>query len=270
MLRAERERRGYSVQYAAEDLHLDVWVIEALEANRFDALGAPVYAKGHLRKYATLLGLSPATVVERYEALSGAPPAPEPIPVAMVAPVPQRRKMSKTPLWIAAAILVAAGVAWLVYELWPMAQGAGVATTSEAPAAEAPAATTVPQPVAKPTPSPPEQPAVKEAAAPATTAPTATAEVRVRLEFSEPSWAEIYDATGRRLMFDMGTPGRVRTIAGVPPLRVNFGLASAVSAQVDNRPIVIPRRAGKDGAKFVIEADGAVKTDSSLKTAERE
>ena len=32
LLRAERERRGYSVQYAAEDLHLDVWVIEALEA----------------------------------------------------------------------------------------------------------------------------------------------------------------------------------------------------------------------------------------------
>ena len=57
MLRAERQRRGHSVQYAAEDLHLDVWVIEALEANRFEALGAPVYAKGHLRKYAMLLGL---------------------------------------------------------------------------------------------------------------------------------------------------------------------------------------------------------------------
>ena len=69
MLRAERERRGYSMQQAAEDLHLDVWVIEAIEANRFVALGAPVYAKGHLRKYATLLGLSPATVLERYEAL---------------------------------------------------------------------------------------------------------------------------------------------------------------------------------------------------------
>ena len=46
MLRAERERRGYSVQHAAEDLHLDAWVIEAIEANRFEALGAPVYAEG--------------------------------------------------------------------------------------------------------------------------------------------------------------------------------------------------------------------------------
>jgi len=93
--------------------------------------------------------------------------------------------------------------------------------------------------------------------------------VHLRLEFTEPSWAEIYDASGQRLMFDMGTPGRVRSVAGAPPLRVNIGLASAVNAQVDDRPIVIPRRSGKDGAKFVIEADGSVKPDTSLKTAER-
>jgi cytoskeleton protein RodZ len=98
--------------------------------------------------------------------------------------------------------------------------------------------------------------------------PTA-GEVRLRLEFTEPSWAEIYDASGKRLLFDMGTPGRVRTVAGAPPLRVNLGLASAVNAQVDDRPIVIPRRAGKDGAKFLIEADGSVKPDTSVKTAER-
>ena len=68
----------------------------------------------------------------------------------------------------------------------------------------------------------------------------------------------------------MGTPGRTRSVAGVPPLRVSLGLASAVSAQVDDRPIVIPRRAGKDAAKFLIEADGAVRPDFSSKTAERE
>ncbi|HEV8332030.1 MAG TPA: helix-turn-helix domain-containing protein [Steroidobacteraceae bacterium] len=272
MLRAERERRGYSVQYAAEDLHLDVWVIEALEANRFEALGAPVYAKGHLRRYAMLLGLAPATVLERYEALSGTPLEPTPIPAAIAAPVPQRRSMPKAPLWIAAAIAVAAGVAWLVYEFWPMLRHSDVVTTSEVPA------------VTPPQQTPSEQPAqverqveqkieqkVEQASSPAPAPVTATAanEVRLRLQFSEPSWAEIYDSTGKRLMFDMGTPGRVRTIAGVPPLRVNLGLASAVSAQVDDRPIVIPRRAGRDGAKFQIEADGSVRPDTSLQTAER-
>jgi hypothetical protein len=264
MLRAARERRGYSVQYAAEDLHLDVWVIEALEANRFEALGAPVYAKGHLRKYATLLGVSPATVLERYDALSGTPSEPTPIPAAMVTPVPQRRSVPKLPLWIAFAIAVAAGVAWLVYQLWPMTQGAGVATTSKVPT------------VTAPQPRPSEPPQVEPATAPVAPTPSLARtagegeEVRVRLEFSEPSWAEIYDSTGKRLMFDMGTPGRPRTVAGVPPLRVNVGVASAVSAQVGDQRIVIPRRAGRDGARFVIEADGSVRSDSSLKTAERE
>jgi cytoskeleton protein RodZ len=260
------------VQYAAEDLHLDVWVIEALEANRFAALGAPVYAKGHLRKYATLLGLSPATVLERYEALSGTPLEPTPIPAAIAAPVPQRRSMPKAPLWIAAAIAVATAIAWLIYELWPMMQRSDVAETSDVPAVTAPE----PAPSA-PAPSVPTslveqkieqriEQKVEQGPAPA----TAPGEVRVRLEFSEPSWAEIYDSTGKRLMFDMGMPGRVRTVAGAPPLRVSLGLVSAVSAQVDDRPIVIPRRAGRDAAKFVIEADGSVRPDPSLKTAERE
>jgi cytoskeleton protein RodZ len=269
LLRTERERRGYSLQYAAEDLHLDVWVIEALEANRFEALGAPVYAKGHLRKYATLLGLSPATVLERYEALSGTPLEPTPIPAAIAAPVPQRRTMPKAPLWIALAIAVAAGIAWLVYQLWPMLQRSDIAKTSDVPAVAAPEPTPMPsEPVAPPGEQNVEQ-AATPAAAPVTVAAAAT-EVRVRLEFSQSSWAEIYDSTGKRLMFDMGTPGRVRTVAGLPPLRINLGLASAVSAQVDERPIVIPRRAGKDGAKFLIEADGSVRPDSSLQTAERE
>jgi cytoskeleton protein RodZ len=260
MLRAERERRGYSVQHAAEDLHLDAWVIEALEANRFEALGAPVYARGHLRKYAALLGLSPVTMLERYEALGGAPVEPAPIPMAVTTPAVrvERRRGSKLPLWIAAAIVIVAGLAWLAFQLlW--APRSDSATTSEV---VAPAVTPQPTPTVS---EPVEQAAVAQAPA----AAPKEREVRLRLVFSEASWSEIYDAAGKRLMFDMGAPGRVRTVAGVPPLRVNLGLASAVTAQVNDQPIVIPRSAGRDGTKFLIEADGSVRPDTSLKTAER-
>jgi cytoskeleton protein RodZ len=268
MLRVERERRGYSVQHAAEDMHLDAWVIQAIEANRFEALGAPVYARGHLRKYAALLGLSPATVIERYEALGGTPVTPTPIPAAIAAPaLVERRRVSRLPLWIAAAIAVAAGLAWLVFELWwkPRSDNA---TTSVV------IAPTVSDPVSEPVEQAQQAPAAA-ASAPIAQSPAvaarsaASGEVQLRLAFTEPSWAEIYDASGKRLMFDMGTPGRVRTVAGVAPLRVNLGMASAVNAQVGDRPIVIPRRAGKDGAKFSIEADGSVRPDT-LKTAVRE
>ena len=272
MLRVERERRGYSVQHVAEELHLEIRVIEALETNRFEALGAPVYARGHLRKYATLLGLSPATVLARYEALGGTPPDPTPVPAVMAVPLRvERRRVSKLPLWIAAAIVIVAGLAWLVFQLL-QARGA-IGTTSAVTAPTAPQQptvnesttltepTTVTEPIA-------QAPAPVAQAAPQASSPTPAA-VRLRLEFIEPSWTEIYDASGKRLMFDMGTPGRVRSVAGTPPLRVSLGLVSAVNAQVNDRPIVVPRRAGWDSTKFVIEADGSVRPDTSLKSAER-
>src|SRR5688500_371985 len=170
MLRVERERRGYSVQHAAEDMHLDAWVIQAIEANRVEALGAPVYARGHLRKYAALLGLSPATVIERYEALGGTQVAPTPIPAAIAAPViVERRRVSKLPLWIAAALAVLAGLAWLVFELWWM-PGSDNATTSEvvAPTVSDPVSEPVEQAPAAAAPAP-----VAQAPAPAATSAAA-------------------------------------------------------------------------------------------------
>jgi hypothetical protein len=48
-LRHEREERGLTVQQVAEELKLDAAVIIALEQNDFPSLGAPVFARGHLR-----------------------------------------------------------------------------------------------------------------------------------------------------------------------------------------------------------------------------
>lgn len=115
LLRRERERRALSIRQAAESLHLDTWMIEALETNRFLALGAPVYAKGHLRNYAMLLGLSPDLVIRRYESLSDTPIVPTPVP-ATVAPARRQRPSLKAPLWILAGVLAIA-VAWWVFEL---------------------------------------------------------------------------------------------------------------------------------------------------------
>ena len=72
-LKAERERRGLSAQKAADEMHLDRWVIDALEANDYKRIGPTVYAKGHLKKYAALLGLPAAEILAGYESR---PPGP--------------------------------------------------------------------------------------------------------------------------------------------------------------------------------------------------
>src|SRR5215831_11400166 len=80
-LRQERERQGASLQRIAADMHLSTTVIEAIEHDRFSSLGAPVFAKGHLRKYASLLGLPIDRIFELYERLEDAPREVDPVPL---------------------------------------------------------------------------------------------------------------------------------------------------------------------------------------------
>ncbi|HEX3846183.1 MAG TPA: RodZ domain-containing protein [Steroidobacteraceae bacterium] len=67
-LEAARVARGLSVSKAADDLHLDAWVVEALEADEHARVGPEVFIKGHLRRYADLLGLPAADILAAYEA----------------------------------------------------------------------------------------------------------------------------------------------------------------------------------------------------------
>lgn len=55
-LRAAREARGLSIQDVAERLRLNAALVLAMEQDRLALLGAPVYARGHLRNYAALVG----------------------------------------------------------------------------------------------------------------------------------------------------------------------------------------------------------------------
>ena len=55
-LREARERLGMSREAVLEKLHCTPEVLEALEQGQFDRLGAPVFVRGPLRRYADLLG----------------------------------------------------------------------------------------------------------------------------------------------------------------------------------------------------------------------
>ncbi|HEY0681097.1 MAG TPA: RodZ domain-containing protein [Steroidobacter sp.] len=270
LLRRERERRSIPQLHIAEELHLDIRMVEAIEANRFAELGVPVYARGHLRQYAALLGLSPQLIIERYEALTGRQEVPVPIPasVAVGSSVAMQRPSLAGPLWLGVA-LIAAAVGWWV---WATVATPGdpvqAALDEQIAAEESDASSETVQTPSQPevVPASPAPSAVQPAPATSSTTTPAAGAVRVRLEFSDASWTEIYDAAGKQLMFGLGESGRVRTISGTPPLRVTLGKASAVTVQVNDQPVVVPRRAGKDAAKFVIAASGAVEMMSQQTT----
>jgi len=261
LLRRERERRSITQLHIAEELHLDARVVAAIEDNRFDELGPSVYARGHLRQYAALLGLSPQLIIERYEALTGRREIPTPIPPPGVLSVPidMERRSLAGPLWSGVG-LIALLLGWW---LWSTVSTPGdpmqSPTSDEAVDESDLLSSTMPtEPGDSPEPAVQPPPPVSNAV-PATTASTpAEGEVRLRLQFKDASWTEIYDSTGKRLMFGLGESGKVSALTGVPPIRVTLGKASAVTVQLNDRPVVVPRRAGRDATRFVVTPNGAV------------
>jgi cytoskeleton protein RodZ len=141
-----------------------------------------------------------------------------------------------------------------------VAPAAVPAPVNEPPVSSSAPATTEQPRAPVPTTQPVTEPAARvEPAAANTVAAEASASVRLRLEFSEPSWVEVHDANGQRLLYDIAQPGRARVVSGTAPLNVVVGLASAVSVQVNDQAIVVPRQANRDSTRFRVAADGSVR-----------
>jgi cytoskeleton protein RodZ len=113
-LKLERERRGLSLQKAADEMRLDTWVIEALEAEQYERVGPSVYGKGHLKKYASILGISWDDIASGYELRASPTEAPPP-PTSMRVPtsVPRGDHLPRGQVAaIVLLLLVIAGVLW--------------------------------------------------------------------------------------------------------------------------------------------------------------
>lgn len=65
-LRAAREASGLSIDDVAAATRVRASVIAAIEEDDFAILGPPVYARGHLRTIAGVVGLDPEAVLARY------------------------------------------------------------------------------------------------------------------------------------------------------------------------------------------------------------
>ena len=72
-LRRARTERGLELATVSEAIKIRVRYLRALEAEDWDALPAPAYARGFLRTYATYLGLDADQVLKVYNTHFGPP-----------------------------------------------------------------------------------------------------------------------------------------------------------------------------------------------------
>ncbi|MGM0632553.1 MAG: helix-turn-helix domain-containing protein [Pseudomonadota bacterium] len=68
-LRAARKARELSVKQVANELHLTMHYVNALESDDFDTLPGDVFVKGYIRNYAQLLQLDPDQILKHYREL---------------------------------------------------------------------------------------------------------------------------------------------------------------------------------------------------------
>lgn len=258
-----------SVVEIAKELHLDEPKVHALERNEFDVLGAPVFAKGHLRKYAQLVRVDENDVMADYYELTRAAGVP---PLITTRRKP-RREMAPGP-WIAVivVVIVVASAYW-----W---------FTSRPTVVDAPPPEVVPQesaPVTNPEEAaddvaqsdiaeilPSDSADSPDAVAVAAESETDDSDVlaaaageaeavvrqppeledgqmRLLVTYRGDCWTEITDARGRRLFFDLGKDGRTVELSGEAPFNVLFGNADNVAIRVNgvDRTISATERRGR-------------------------
>jgi cytoskeleton protein RodZ len=112
-LRSARKARALTLEQAAFTLRLEVPVLRALEDERYEALGAAVFVRGHLRAYAKLLGLSEEAVLAAYRAADPNADAPPKVTRELEKPL----TTTPGPLAIAAAVIFALLAMLLLYML---------------------------------------------------------------------------------------------------------------------------------------------------------
>lgn len=243
-LAAARREQQISVHEVAKELHLDEPKVRALEANEFEVLGAPVFAKGHLRKYAELVGVDPDDIFSDYYKMTHTADLP---PVVSRRPK-IRHEVSPGP-WIAAGILLIALLLaywWFVVrpvtppvESTPAAPpGAEVMDVEPSSADLQPIAAAVVEQ---------EPPAAEPMAAEEEPVTVDDGLTRISLDFTGDCWTEISDASGRRLFFEMGRTGRSVELSGAAPLDVLFGNVENVSVRVNGNEY--PVRADNPGSR---------------------
>lgn len=239
LFRARREQMGLSPEEVAKRLKFSAHLVEAIEAEQWDRLGAPIYAKSYISAYIRLLGLD-ESIRNEIPGLESAPPL-KVLTATRIEPSPTSRK------WLIAGIslvLLAALAAYLGLRRQP----------SESPSLDAWVNVQAPlQPDALPS-QPVAIPGQTAAIAP--TQPAASAQDGLLLRNSRESWIEIRGADNAVLYSGLIPAGQEFRHGLDKAARITLGNASTAELSIGGRRRDLSGSLINDVARFAIGPDG--------------
>lgn len=265
-LRQGRQALGLSTTEVGIRLRLPAAIVEAMEREDFDRLGAPIYARSHLGGYVRMLGL-PSVLVDSALAVN-APPPPQ---LVTTTSVPRSHylfdRYARRAVYAVLTASIVLPVVWLATRDQLPGRPAVVASLDTAPAGEttpedAVAAPAVVQTVEERQVVASIAPFYRESERDATVAPplqaAATPEpaTALQIEFVGPSWVEVVGRDGKRLAFGLVAAGEAHSFPMQDVSSVSIGDAEAVDVSLGGAELdLAPFRRAKV-ARFTLSSDG--------------
>lgn len=285
-LATARQAKGLTVETVAEKLKLTVRQVEAIEAEDFGHLPAPVFVRGFVRNYARLLGLEANDLLASLDV--------EQKPTETLTAPSEGVKFGSSPMrrWLLIPLLflllfmtlVAGLYAWLsqgedalvtpelvapapvmseqvipVQPGVPAVEVAPAPASPDAPIPQAPASTApeAPTPAGPQAPTPPAGLAAPQTGA--NTLPVAKPPARpgangatLRFRVEDDSWIQVVDGAGQRYS-RLIRAGSSETLQGKPPFKLVVGNAALVKLEYNDHVIDLTPFIGEKVARLTLE-----------------
>ena len=230
-LAAARRERGLSVEDVAAATRIRPAIVRAIEEDEFDACGGAVYARGHLRSLAQVVGADPRPLVEEFDRRFH-----QPVPPLRTASLgsfdPPRdagRSGRGSPTWSSVAIGALAVVLLFLGVSWVVGRGGddGTGTPLGAPSTASSSArsTTAPAPT---TTRPPAAPAPRVVV------------VRLRATGGS-SWVSVTGSDGAEKFQGILADGQAREFRDGKQLSIRFGNSFVVRVTQNGKDVGAPR-----------------------------
>ena len=243
-LQAARTQAGLSVEEVAAATRIRATIVRAIDRDDFALCGGDVYARGHIRSIANVVGADASQVVAEFDATRGSRPTlSADLFEAEVSAARVRRRQPSWTLVLGAvlAVLIAVGFFQLLSGTGsprqPSSIAAGLgATPSSSPT---PSGSSVGTGSPSPTPSSPSS------------SPTVLAESSsgaVRVSISTPggkSWVQVTNAAGQVLFTGLLDQGVTKQFTDPSQLRLVIGNAGSVDLNVNGKDIGSPGKVGE-------------------------
>lgn len=279
-LRAAREGLGLTPADVAAKLRLPLAIVEAVERDDLERLGAPVYARGYLASYARLAGL-PAVVVDRALARVEV----EAMPLHSATHVSHARylveRYARRAVYIVLTASIVVPVVWLATEerlpVQPLslrsldvpvdplqpADGGLAAAIDQAGQSGPPESLAGGGPVQLDARAVSEDRPVMASFTPflgtrGTPRAEPASDSGWRLVFRGDSWVEVIAQDGQRLEFGVIRSGSERRYEAGSVARVALGNASVVDVIRDGQPVSLAPFQRANVARFAVSSEGVL------------